>query len=122
MTVASPLYSFRVIWSPEDDAYVATSPEFEGVSGIGGTAESALHEARTALRLAIKTYQAEDWPLPPPETLVEHSGQFRLRIPRSLHSRLVQRAADEGVSLNSYAISLLAEGVGAAEASPRVST
>ncbi len=120
--MASPLYSFRVIWSPEDDAYVATSPEFEGVSGIGGTAESALHEARTALRLAIKTYQAEDWPLPPPETLVEHSGQFRLRIPRSLHSRLVQRAADEGVSLNSYAISLLAEGVGAAEASPRVST
>ena len=114
--MATPAYSFRVIWSDDDDAYVATSPEFDGVSGIGDRPETALQEARAALRLAVETYEAEGWPLPAADALAHSSGQFRLRLPRALHARLVERAADEGVSLNSYAISLIAAGIGTADA------
>jgi hypothetical protein len=35
------------------------------------------------------------------------SGQFRLRIPGSLHSALVEEARSQGISLNSYVIFLL---------------
>lgn len=116
MTVDTNAYGFRIVWSPEDEAFVATCPEFEGISGIGRSAEVAMREARTALRLALETYASEGWELPPPQTLTAYSGQFRLRIPRSLHARLAQRAEDEGVSLNSLSMALLAQGLGVAEA------
>ena len=35
------------------------------------------------------------------------SGQFRLRIPRGLHSDLAREARGQGVSLNSYVLYLL---------------
>lgn len=114
--MSSSTYSFRVVWSNEDDAYVAVCPEFEGVSGLGETAADALSEAQTALELMIETYQQERWPFPAPTNLQEYSGQFRLRVPRTLHARLAQAAADEGVSLNTYAVGLLSGGVGEARA------
>lgn len=112
--MSSSTYSFRVIWSDDDNAFVATCPEFEGVSGLGDTAAEALAEAEVALELMLETYADERWPLPAPTNLQEYSGQFRLRVPRSLHARLSEAAADEGVSLNTYALTLLAEGVGEA--------
>jgi len=112
--MTAPTYSFRVLWSNEDQAFVATCPEFDGVSGLGESAEQALTEAQIALRLMIETYEQEHWEIPAPASLPSYSGQFRLRVPRTLHARLAEYAADEGVSLNTYAISLLAHGLGAA--------
>jgi len=114
--MSSSTYSFRVMWSDEDNAFVATCPEFEGVSGLGDTQAEALVEAQVALELMIETYAQERWPLPAPANLHEYSGQFRLRVPRGLHARLAEAAADEGVSLNTYAVGLLAEGIGEARA------
>jgi predicted RNase H-like HicB family nuclease len=109
-------YSFRVVWSDDDNAFVAICPEFEGVSGLGETAADALSEAQVALELMVETYEQERWPLPAPTNLQAYSGQFRLRVPRTLHARLAEAAADEGVSLNTYAVGLLSEGVGEARA------
>jgi len=120
--MTAPHYSFRVLWSDEDHAFVATCPEFDGVSALGDTAEQALAEAQIALRLMIKTYQHEHWNLPQPAALPTYSGQFRLRVPRSLHARLAESAADEGVSLNTYVLSLLALGVGVQNYEPNRST
>ncbi len=117
----SPNYSFRLIWSNEDHAYVATCPEMPGISALGARADIALAEARAALDLALETYEKEGWPTPPPRRISAHSGQFRLRITRTLHEQLAQLAEDEGVSLNSLAGVLLAEGVGRREPSPRQS-
>ena len=110
--MTTPPYSFRVVWSDEDQAFVATCPEFNGVSGLAESPAAALEEAQTALRLMIKTYEAEAWELPAAKSLHEYSGQFRLRVPRSLHARLSECAADEGVSLNTYAVSVIACGLG----------
>lgn len=105
-------YSFRVIWSEEDEAYVATCPEVPGVTALDARAEIALAEVRAALALALETYKSEGWDLPTPGKVSAHSGQFRLRIPRTLHERLAQQADDEGVSLNTLATALIAEGMG----------
>ena len=112
----TPKYSFQVVWSGDDEGFVATCPEFKGVSGIGKTAREALVEAQTALGLMVETFEEEKWALPEPVSLGSHSGQFRLRVPRGLHARLANAAATEGVSLNTYAVALLSSGVGEARA------
>ena len=112
----TPKYSFQVAWSDDDEGFVATCPEFKGVSGIGKTAHEALVEAQTALGAMIETFEEEKWTLPEHVSLGSHSGQFRLRVPRGLHARLASAAANEGVSLNTYAVALLSAGLGEARA------
>lgn len=40
--------------------------------------------------------------IPLPRQAQEYSGQFVVRLPKSLHKQLVATAAQEGVSLNTY--------------------
>lgn len=101
-------YSYRVAWSDEDTCYIATSPEFPNLSGFGDTAQQALEELTVALEASLEVYKAEGWKLPEPYKVQEYSGQFRLRLPKSLHARLVERAELEGVSLNTLAVQYLA--------------
>jgi antitoxin HicB len=50
-------------------------------------------------------------PVPRPGSFGASSGQWRQRVPKSLHARLVARAAQEGVSLDTLVTALLAEGL-----------
>lgn len=40
---------------------------------------------------------------------LEYSGKLNIRIPKSLHSRLVEEAKGDGVSLNQYILYKLAQ-------------
>jgi antitoxin HicB len=51
-------------------------------------------------------------PIPKPGSANQASGQFRLRVPRTVHARLTSRAAQEGVSLNTLVTAMIAEGLG----------
>lgn len=104
-------YGFNVAWSEGDGAYIATCPDFPGLSAFGPTPDRAIAEMETALSLAIETYRAEGWKLPVPTCHRTHSGQFRVRLPKDLHSRLAARATEEGVSLNTLVVAYLAEAV-----------
>jgi len=107
-------YSFTVRWSDEDEGYIALCPEFPGVSAWGETADDAIREVQVALSLVIEVMGEDREELPPPWKIVHYSGQFRLRVPASLHEQLAQRAELDGVSLNTLAVSYLAAGLGAA--------
>ena len=102
-------YSINVVWSDEDECYIATIPEFTGLSAFGDTQEGAIQEALVALEGFIEVYKEDNVPLPIPKTHKPHSGQTRLRLPKSLHAILVEEAKNEGVSLNTYIIHLLSE-------------
>jgi len=86
---------------------MASSPEFEGLSAFGDTEDEALAEMKIVLAMEIRAYEAEGLVLPEPQRLPDHSGQFRLRLPKSLHAQLAARAEAEGVSLNQLAVSYL---------------
>src|SRR5215210_5651483 len=105
-------YSVNVFWSDEDEAYIAISPEFSRLSTFGDTPEEAVAEMQVALELAVETYEKSGWPLPEPRAHSEYSGQFRLRLPRTLHAKLATQAQHEGVSLNTLAVTYLAEALG----------
>jgi predicted HicB family RNase H-like nuclease len=112
-------YSLRVAWSPEDSAFVAECPEFEGISALGSSYGEAVSELETALRLALEAHEGEGWAVPEPQMMPRYSGQFRLRVPRSLHGWLVDRAYREGISLNTLVVELLSEARGALGAGDR---
>lgn len=107
-------YSVNSTWSDEDDCYVAVIPELPGVSGFGDTPEEAAADARLASEGVIEVLKEDGIALPAPKKLKTYSGQTRLRMPVSLHERLALTAEREGVSFNTFAVSLL-EGKSARE-------
>lgn len=114
-------YSVDIAWSDEDGGYIALVPELEGLSAFGQTPEEALQELQIAKELYLETCEERGLELPPPCKRTQYSGQFRLRLPRSLHERLAKAAARDGVSLNTYVVAALSEHIGtnAASTAPR---
>jgi predicted HicB family RNase H-like nuclease len=112
-------YGVHLQWSTEDDAYVATCPEFPGLSGVHADAHEALVELQEAMAMAIEVLEEDREPLPTPRVREAFSGQLRLRIPKSLHRLAAERAAFEEVSLNTLLVSLIAGALGARVADQR---
>jgi antitoxin HicB len=105
-------YRVQTEWSEEDGVYVARVPAFEGLAAHGDTPEDATREARAAAEGMIASLRSHRRPVPPSDSTADYSGQLRLRIPRTVHARLSERASAEGVSLNTLMQSLLTEGLG----------
>ena len=78
----------------------------------GKTIEEALKEGEDAATAWIKSAQEDGESIPKPGAVNKFSGQWRIRVPKSLHAKLDSKAKLEGVSLNTLAVALLAEGIG----------
>ncbi len=102
-------YSQSVAWSIEDKMYVAVCPELDNLMALAATEEVAVKELKIAIGLVLEDMAASGEEPPPPQTHATHSGQFRVRIPRSLHAKLVIQAKREGVSLNTLVNMFLTE-------------
>lgn len=102
-------YSINMAWSDEDEGYIATIPEFPGLSAFGDTPEQAAKEARIAAKGFIEVFREDGCKLPEPEKTMRYSGQIRLRFPKTLHAKLSEEAKREDVSLNTYLVHLLSE-------------
>ncbi len=105
-------FSADVRWSEEDRAWVAICPELRDLSALAETRTAAIHELESVVAAAVDICAEEGWTLPDPAVHVPFSGQFRVRLPRSLHGWLVREAQREGVSLNTLVIARLAEARG----------
>ena len=88
--------------------WLASVPALPGCMGDGETREEALADAESAIAEWIDAAVQLGRAVPAPASL----GQWRQRVPRSLHEKLKIRAAQEGVSLNALVTSVLAEAVG----------
>ncbi|QQS39707.1 MAG: type II toxin-antitoxin system HicB family antitoxin [Acidobacteriota bacterium] len=102
--MANLKYRFQITWSEEDEAYVATVPEFPGLAVVEADPEKALAEARKVLLLYVESYKEHGERLPSPEVARTFSGQVSLRLPKSLHEESVRLASDDGISLNQFLV------------------
>ncbi len=113
-------YGFRILWSDEDSGYLATSPEFPGLSAFGETEEEALSEAKIARQLFIDDMLESGEQLPTPQMAHEYSGQTRLRLSKTVHRLVAEMAASEGISLNQFILDAINERLGAQKAGSRL--
>ena len=99
-------YSFIVNMVNDESGkyYVARVLELDGLIGIGDTYEGAIIDLKKAMESYVETKIANNVPIPKPIESNEYSGKFVLRLPKSLHKLLSERAKNEGVSLNQYAL------------------
>ena len=104
-------YPFHVIADPEG-GYVINFPDLPGCFTQADSIDEVAAMAEEARQLWIETEYEDGHSIPMPSYPEEYSGKFNLRLPKSLHRQLAERAQTEGVSLNQYVLALLAAAVG----------
>ncbi|MEG1658935.1 MAG: type II toxin-antitoxin system HicB family antitoxin, partial [Oscillibacter sp.] len=103
-------YKVEVLKGEDTDGYVLHCPELPGCITCGETVEEGLHMLEDAKKCWFSACLEDGYPIPEPAKLENFSGQFKLRIPRSLHKRLAEKSTAEGISMNQYCLYLLSKG------------
>lgn len=93
-------YSYRVLWSGDDDEFVATVAEFPSLSWLHPDQAKALRGLVNIVSDVVADLEANGDPVPEPISERRFSGKFNIRVPESLHRELALSAAQEGISLN----------------------
>ena len=93
-------YTYRVIWSEEDQEYVGLCAEFPGLSWLADEPEKALKGIRELVAEVIDDMKASKETIPTPIALGKYSGKFQVRVPPEVHRKLAIEAAESHVSLN----------------------
>jgi antitoxin HicB len=93
--------------------FIGRVVEIPGCMSDGETIEAAWANLDDALFEVVADLVQDGAPIPEPfPAETDYSGRFVLRLPRSLHRQLAERADAEGVSLNTLCLTLLAAGLG----------
>lgn len=105
---------YRVVLFPaEEGGYVVEIPDLPGCISQGETMEEALMMILDAKTAWIETALEDGIEIPEPSRGTEdYSGKLNIRIPKSLHRNLTEKAKEDRVSLNQYINYQLARGVG----------
>ncbi|MBF0480210.1 MAG: type II toxin-antitoxin system HicB family antitoxin [Desulfovibrionaceae bacterium] len=116
--MTTPTYPFEIISlnAEEGPGFLITFPDLPGCMSDGATIEEAVQNGADAEKAWLQATGKWGGKVPAPGEGARKSGEFRTRVPASLHSRLAARAKQEGVSMNTLAVALLAEGLGRREA------
>ena len=102
-------YRMEIVMDELEGGYVISYPDLPGCLTIGETIEDVIRNAEDAKREWISAAIEDGIDIAEPVNLDEYSGQFKLRIPKSLHRKLAERSREEGVSMNQYCVYLLSQ-------------
>lgn len=102
-------YKLEIVPDPEEGGYVARYPELPGCITTGDSIETVLDNAVDAKKAWLEAAIADGREIDEPASVDEYSGQFKLRIPKSLHKSLAEHSKKEGVSMNQYCVYLLSK-------------
>lgn len=102
-------YRIEVVPDTAEGGYVASYPELPGCITCGNTAEEAIANAIDAKREWLAAAIEDGIKIPLPDAEENYSGQFKLRLPKSLHKQLAEEAKRDGISMNQYCVYLLSQ-------------
>ena len=113
-------FTIRPLSAEDGGGFLIEYPDLPGCHSDGETPEQAIVNGRDAMRSYLLSCRKHGDPIPKPNSSAASSGQFRLRMPKSLHARLAAQAEREGVSLNMLVVAAAAQVLGQREtAAPR---
>ncbi len=105
-------YRINIYPSPEG-GYAVEIPELPGCLSQGETLEDALQMLEDAKRAWIDVALQDGDTIPEPSKGIDdYSGKLNIRIPKSLHRTLSEKAKEEKVSLNQYILYQLSRNTG----------
>ena len=93
-------YTYRVLWSEEDEEFVGLCAEFPSLSCLEGDQVSALTGILALVRDVVADMEAGGDKAPVPIAERHYSGKFQVRTTPDMHRRFALRAAEANVSLN----------------------
>ena len=102
-------YRMEIVKDSDEGGFVASYPDLPGCITCGETEEEALKNALDAKKAWLEAALEGNIEIPEPDSLEAYSGQFKLRLPRSLHRALAEHSQREGISMNQYCVYLLAK-------------
>lgn len=107
---------YNFLLSKEDGKWFGEIVELDGCWADGKTPNECIKELEIAKKLWIETAIeiGKDIPLPM-NPLEDYSGRILLRIPCSIHWKVVQRAKKENVSINQYLNAVVTQGINYSE-------
>ena len=94
---------------PIKKIYVEMVKQIVESEACGETIERAVENAADAKKAWLEAALEEGIEIHEPGSLEEYSGQFKIRMPRSLHRDLAEHSKKEGISMNQYCIYLLSK-------------
>ena len=102
-------YRLEIVPDTEEGGFVASYPELPGCITCGETIEQAAANAADAKYEWLKAAIEDGIQISEPTSAENFSGQFKLRIPKSLHKQLSEQSRREGISMNQYCLYLLSQ-------------
>ena len=104
-------YRMEIIPDADEGGFVISYPELPGCLSIGESIEEVIRNGEDAKRAWFEAALEEGIEISLPQALEKYSGQFKLRIPKTLHKRLADQAKLEGISMNQYCVYLLSKNI-----------
>lgn len=107
-------YPFIVRHLSKEDGggYLIEFPDLPGCMSDGETIKEAIENGHDAVMCWMNAAKESGRAIPKPGELDKQSGKWVQRVPKSIHLRLVKKAEEEGVSLNTLVITIIAEALG----------
>lgn len=104
-------YRMEIIPDVEEGGFTATYPDLPGCITCAESLEELVDNMSDAKKAWLTAALEDKVDIPEPSVLPDissFSGQFKLRMPKSLHKSLAMHAKEEGISMNQYCNYLLA--------------
>ena len=102
-------YKLEIVPDTEEGGYAARYPELPGCITCADTLEAVMLNAADAKKAWLEAAMEDGISINEPSTEADYSGQFKLRLPKSLHKSLAEQAKSEGISMNQYCLYLLSQ-------------
>lgn len=101
-------YRLEIVPDTEEGGFAASYPELPGCVTCGETIEQVIANAKDAkcewLKAAIESGIRIFEP-----SCENFSGEFMIRIPKTLHRQLAEQSRREGISIDQYCLYLLSQ-------------
>lgn len=105
-------YELKMLTEEEGGGFFIRYTDLPGCMSDGETADEAIKMGEDARQCWIESRLEQGKSIPLPFSASnKYNGRITVRAPKSLHRELIEKAENEGISLNQYLVYLLSKGV-----------
>ena len=102
-------YKIEIVKDEVEGGYVLSVPDLKGCLTCADQLDQGIEMLEDAKKQWLIAAIESGYEIPEPNVLENYSGQFKLRLPKSLHKELAEKSKYEGISMNQYCLYLLSK-------------